>query len=63
MKKKVCCICSGPLENEWGNNPEGAVIDGNFYTFKPNDRCCNKCNTEYVIPGRFLKMFGRKQKI
>lgn len=59
MKKK-CCICSGPLENEWGNNPSGAIINGKSKTFKLTDRCCDKCNTKFVIPGRILKVFGRR---
>ena len=60
MKKK-CCICKKPLENKWGNNPDGAFINGKFESFKPKDRCCNKCNTEFVILGRVLKMYGIKE--
>lgn len=38
-----CCICGKPLKNKFGNNPE---------PFKKSGRCCDKCNTEFVIPAR-----------
>lgn len=63
MKKNRCCICKGPLENEWGNNPDGAIKNGRFLKFKPEDKCCNKCNKEYVIPGRIIQAFGSKNKM
>ena len=59
MKRGTCCICKGPLENEWGNNPTGAVIKGRKKEFKPEDRCCDSCNAKFVIPGRLLKILGK----
>ncbi len=60
----VCCIC-GKVCSGWGNNPAGAMgkdKDGNTVEldFNPEDRCCDECNSRYVIPGRLHKMrFGR----
>lgn len=42
-----CCICGKPLKNKFGNNPE---------PFKKSGRCCDKCNTEFVIPTRFTDL-------
>lgn len=52
----VCCIC-GAFYEGFGNNPDGAVWKnekGDIIepTFKSEDRCCDNCNTKYVIPGR-----------
>lgn len=62
MKKK-CCICKGPLENEWGNNPEGAIINGKSITFKLTDRCCDKCNTKFVYLEEFLRCLEEDKNI
>lgn len=71
MKDKVftCCIC-GALEAGFGNNPELAAWrdynkDGELVVirpnFKPEDRCCDRCNQAFVIPGRILAMAEAKQ--
>lgn len=48
-----CCICGRECENEWGNNP---------YPVSKNeqDRCCDKCNDEVVIPERIRLYIERK---
>ena len=43
----ICCIC-GKKCTGWGNNP-WPVKDGE------NDRCCDDCNTEYVVPARIIQ--------
>jgi hypothetical protein len=45
-----CCLCGKPCEpwhaepTGYGNNPDPLGFEG--------DRCCNDCNTEFVIPAR-----------
>lgn len=62
-KKNICCICGCEIRS-FGNNPYGAMWkneEGEFVRFipKPGDRCCDECNTRYVIPGRkLLWIFG-----
>ena len=71
MKDEVftCCIC-GALEAGWGNNPDGAAWrdyndKGELVvvrpTFKLEDRCCDRCNQAFVIPGRILAMQEARQ--
>jgi len=54
-----CCICKETF-NGYGNNPDGAVWveKGEIVApkFKPDDRCCDECNSLFVIPGRLYKM-------
>ena len=47
---KICSIC-GCGYTGWGNNA-WPVNDG---------RCCNQCNSEYVIPARLNRMYGNKE--
>ena len=54
-----CCICGCEIKG-YGNNPEGAAwqtADGTIHLpeFKENERCCDKCNQFYVIPGRIYR--------
>jgi hypothetical protein len=64
MRAKVCCICGCNLEG-YGNNPEGAMWrdpqTNEIVEFEPEaeDRCCDDCNSRYVIPGRLYK-FNRR---
>lgn len=55
-----CCIC-GKVFNGYGNNPYGAL---NFYSrpikWLKNDRCCDDCNQEHVIPGRIKLSIFKK---
>lgn len=46
LKEGTCCLCGGRFER-YGNNPWPLADD-------MNDRCCDKCNAEKVIPARFL---------
>lgn len=60
----VCCIC-GRLFNDYGNNPDGAMWkdeDGNIVDpeFNEDDRCCDDCNSRYVIPGRMYRLYHNK---
>ena len=55
-----CCICGVEI-NGYGNNPDGAVwkdTDGNIVEaeFDAGCRCCDECNTRFVIPGRIYRM-------
>jgi len=55
-----CCICGCEVEG-FGNNPNGAcwlnergdVVEAEF---DADCRCCDECNTRYVIPGRIYKL-------
>lgn len=44
-----CCICRNICENEFGNNPIPVMERG---------RCCDVCNTKYVIPSRVMDKCG-----
>jgi len=55
-----CCIC-GKEFTGYGNNPDGAIWrteEGDLESkdFGPEDRCCDDCNSRYVIPGRIYKL-------
>lgn len=45
-KDKSCCLCSGFLDDEFGNNPAPLASEG---------RCCGKCNALKVIPARMAQ--------
>ena len=60
MKTFKCCLC-GNLFEGYGNNPQGAAYkDENgkivFPEFKDNDRCCDMCDSIYVISGRLYRL-------
>lgn len=44
MTKYTCCICHKDFEG-YGNNPS---------PYKNYGRCCDKCNSNYVIPARVM---------
>ena len=44
----VCCIC-GKTFNGYGNNPYPVSKN-------ENDRCCDQCNLDTVIPARLMEM-------
>ena len=55
-----CCICGIEI-NGYGNNPQGAVWktpEGEIFEaeFDADARCCDECNTRFVIPGRIYRM-------
>lgn len=65
MERHVCVIC-GSRFNGYGHNPEGAVWlnekgEKVFPEFKETDRCCDGCNTTYVIPGRIYRLQHRHE--
>lgn len=65
-KKLVCCICGCKIEG-YGNNPQGAAwrnADGDieFSEFGENDRCCDACDSAYVIPGRIYRVQTQRRK-
>ena len=45
-EKHTCCICHCEFTG-WGNNPDP------YPTEDGNDRCCDECNMNFVIPARF----------
>ena len=55
MNKKVntCCLCGEQLYG-FGNNPAPIESDG---------RCCDMCNSRYVIPARLLLMEPKTKSI
>lgn len=49
-----CCICGKEFEG-YGNNPHGHLnLQLKPVKYKNNQRCCDECNQEYVVPGRIL---------
>ena len=44
----VCCIC-GKTFNGYGNNPYPVSKN-------ENDKCCDQCNLDVVIPARLMEM-------
>lgn len=55
-----CCICGKEIKG-YGNNPEGACIMHDdktveFLEFETEDRCCDECNSDFVIPGRLYRL-------
>ena len=50
--KRVCCICGKEFMG-MGNNPS-PVIEGR------RKRCCNYCNSNVVIPSRFIAYMRMK---
>jgi len=53
--KFICCIC-GEESVGYGNNPD--CWDGR--NWDADDRCCDKCNSEVVVPNRILAMCRSK---
>jgi hypothetical protein len=49
-----CCIC-GKIIKGFGNNP-WPVKTGE------EDRCCDDCNWEFVIPARLINLQRKKNK-
>lgn len=52
---KRCCICLGPLSD--GSVP-GWDLGNNAYPLTTTEgaRCCNRCDREFVIPARILRL-------
>lgn len=60
-----CCLC-GHIYSGYGNNPEGAVAlnrlnQVELLEFDDDDRCCDDCNSRFVIPGRLYRMYYNKK--
>ena len=51
-KVQVCCICGKKFKG-WGNNP---------IPVKASGRCCDQCDSDYVIPARIACMFAYKNE-
>ena len=51
---KKCCLCGIKFEG-YGNNPY-PLCDVNDY----DSRCCNECNSKYVIPSRIIMVYKGK---
>ena len=49
--KFKCCICKKEFTG-YGNNPAPVVT-------RKNSRCCDRCNTEVVLPKRFDQIMER----
>ena len=50
-----CAICGNEINNEFGNNPWPVRTD-------ENARCCDECNTSFVIPYRVMLMRLNKKR-
>lgn len=51
--KKKCVICRKPIEG-YGHNP---------FPVWPNGRCCDRCNTTYVIPMRMMLLTQQREDV
>lgn len=52
----LCSICGGPQE-PW---PGGSGGYGNNAWPINHGRCCNACNTRFVIPARIADILGKE---
>lgn len=43
-----CNLCGCEIEG-WGNNPDPLIEN-------EDDRCCDACNTRYVLPARIYQL-------
>lgn len=50
-----CAICGNEINNEFSNNPWPVRTD-------ENARCCDECNTSFVIPYRIMLMRLNKKR-
>ena len=48
MEPFECVLCYTLLLGEWRNNPDPVSKHG---------QCCDKCNTEFVIPMRLVYLY------
>lgn len=52
-----CAICQKEIVGD-GHNPDGAVDENKkLITWGEEDRCCDDCNTKYVLPGRMYRFY------
>lgn len=52
--KMTCCFCGKPLNKYGGNSTSGGFNAEEEHTkHHDNDRCCDECNMNIVIPRRF----------
>ncbi len=61
-----CAICGAEI-NGYGNSPEGAVWKDEHgkiieAKFNAEDRCCDECNSRYVIPGRLYRLSHKNKE-
>ena len=57
-----CCICGKEIKG-YGNNPWGALNKNDeLIAFDEDDRCCDECNEQYVIPGRLYLIYSKREK-
>ena len=50
-KEEICCICGEPIEG-YGNNPR---------PYKHEGRCCDACNSKFVIPARLAELSNQEE--
>lgn len=50
-KEEICCICGEPIEG-YGNNPR---------PYKQEGRCCDACNSKFVIPARLAELNNKEE--
>lgn len=50
-KEEICCICGEPIEG-YGNNPS---------PYKHEGRCCDACNSKFVIPARLAELNNKEE--
>ncbi len=63
----ICCICKSEFADGYGNNPHPVKEDIkgnkiNYMLYSSTERCCDLCNTNYVIPAR-IKQAAETNKL
>ena len=51
IKDDICCICGEKIEG-YGNNPS---------PYKHEGRCCDACNSKFVIPARLAELSNQEE--
>lgn len=52
-----CCICNKEITG-MGNNPAGCIDETKkLIQWNDEDRCCDDCNKQYVLPGRMYRFY------
>lgn len=52
-----CCICNKEITG-MGNSPAGCIDETKkLIQWNDEDRCCDDCNKQYVLPGRMYRFY------
>lgn len=57
MTAPACCLCGVKLQ-PWHPGATGYGHNPDPLSEHPDDRCCDACNDELVIPARLAQIYG-----